>query len=273
MTNLQLAAFLSCPSLKRFQTLHTLRITEQFLTLNTSNYAPRSRDGRRTRRRCVTHRFDLTPLISQLCIVGGGGDYPMTTVEQPLQDKSNFGDSSWPLFSIYSDAAKHEDKEMVERWQKDAEGIVIFVSPRIGIHTSSHINWNALDRSILCRSCCAPCCDRPGPKTRHSGYLRILPWKHLSGSRRPERNTFIYSFPYSQTTSILSSEICCLGELPLVPELGHGPQLCFVGHIVTTMGTSISPSGSSCPVQSRKASANACILCQGHGQGAYFVGS
>ncbi|KAF8494148.1 hypothetical protein F5888DRAFT_674240 [Russula emetica] len=63
--------------------------------------------------------------------MGGGpggpddsGDYP----EQPLQDKSNFGDSSWPLFSIYSDAAKHEDKEMVERWHKDAEGIIFFTS-------------------------------------------------------------------------------------------------------------------------------------------------
>ncbi|KAF8494142.1 hypothetical protein F5888DRAFT_1617328, partial [Russula emetica] len=46
--------------------------------------------------------------------------------DQPLQGESNFGDSSQPLFSIYSDAAKHKDSEMVERWQKDAEGILIF---------------------------------------------------------------------------------------------------------------------------------------------------
>jgi hypothetical protein len=53
----------------------------------------------------------------------------MTTPNQPLQGESNFWDSSGPLFSIYSNAAKDEDKEMVEGWQKDAEGIVIFVSP------------------------------------------------------------------------------------------------------------------------------------------------
>lgn len=64
----------------------------------------------------------------------------MTTGNQSLQGESNIGDSSWPLFSIYSDAAKNEDSEMVVLWQKDAEGIVIFVSLRVGIHTSSHIN-------------------------------------------------------------------------------------------------------------------------------------
>jgi hypothetical protein len=46
-----------------------------------------------------------------------------------------------------------------------------------------------------------------------------------------------------------------------------------VGHNVTTMGTSISPSGSAYTVQSRKASANACILCRGRGQYAFSFGS
>jgi hypothetical protein len=48
---------------------------------------------------------------------------------QPTQGKFTFGDSSGRLFSIYSKAAKEEDDKMVERWQKDAEGILIFVSP------------------------------------------------------------------------------------------------------------------------------------------------
>lgn len=48
---------------------------------------------------------------------------------QPSQGKSTFGDSSGRLFSIYSKAAKEEDDKMVERWQKDAEGILIFVCP------------------------------------------------------------------------------------------------------------------------------------------------
>jgi hypothetical protein len=57
----------------------------------------------------------------------------MTTSNQPL---SNFGDSSGPLFSTYSKAADDEDNKVVERWQKDADGILIFVSPRVGIRLS-----------------------------------------------------------------------------------------------------------------------------------------
>ena len=85
---------------------------------------------------------------------------------------------------------------MVESWQKDADGILIFVSPRVGIRLSLHINRSTIDRSILRRSCCTPCCDSPGPQAEQSRYLRILPWQHLPGSRRPERNALIDSFPF-----------------------------------------------------------------------------
>ena len=190
--------------------------------------------------------FDLSPLISQLRTLDDDRDHSMTTSNQSFQGESNFWDSSGPLFSIYYNAAKDEDSKMVEGWQKDAEGIVIFVSPWVGIFTYLYINWIAIDRSILRRSCCAPCCYRPGPKTKQSGYLRILPRQHLPGSRRPELNAFIHSFPCRQT--IYSSEIRRLGEFSLVLELSHGPKLCFVGHIVTTMGSSISPYGSACTV-------------------------
>ena len=59
---------------------------------------------------------------------------------QPFQGESNFGDSSGPLFSIYSKAADDEDNKVVERWQKDADGILIFVSPRAAIHAAFCIN-------------------------------------------------------------------------------------------------------------------------------------
>jgi hypothetical protein len=249
--------------LKCFQTLYTLH-TQQLLTVNVSNHASRSRDGRRTgRARCVTRRFDLSPRIPQQCIVDDSRDHPTTTTNQPSQGASNFGDSSGQLFSMYSKAADEEDDKMVERWQKDADGILIFVSPRVAICLSLHINWNTIDRSILRCSRCPPRCYRPGPETKQSGYLRFLPRQHLSGSRRPKCNTLIYSFPRRQTSPILSSEIFRLGEHSLVLELGDECQLCFMGDIVTSMGTSISPSSSACSVQSRKASANACFLCRG----------
>ena len=177
-------------------------------------------------------------------------DDPVTTSNQPLQVESNFGDSSGPLFSIYTKAADDEDNKMVERWQKDADGILIFVSPRIGIRLSLLINWNIIDRFILCRSRCTPRRDSPGPQAEQSGYLRILPWQHLPGSCRPERNPLINSSSFRQTALILSFEIFRLGEFSLVLELGHEPQLCFVGDILTSMGTSLSPSISAFPVQS-----------------------
>lgn len=36
---------------------------------------------------------------------------------------------------MYSKLAEEEDNKMVDRWQKEAEGILIFVSPCVGIHT------------------------------------------------------------------------------------------------------------------------------------------
>ena len=53
------------------------------------------------------------------------------------QGEFSFGDSSGPLFSIYSKATEEEDKKMVKRWQKYADGVFIFVSPCLGIHTVS----------------------------------------------------------------------------------------------------------------------------------------
>jgi hypothetical protein len=48
--------------------------------------------------------------------------------DQQAEGETKFGDSSWPLFSIYSKNAEEEDIKMAERWQKDADGIILFVS-------------------------------------------------------------------------------------------------------------------------------------------------
>ena len=112
---------------------------------------------------------------------GGDGhrDRPQSIPNQPLQGEFNFGDSSGPLFSIYSKVAEEEDNKMVDRWQKDADGILIFVSPCISIHTSLRLKWNTIDWSILCCSRCASFCNRTGPEAKQSGYLCILSWEHL----------------------------------------------------------------------------------------------
>ena len=37
---------------------------------------------------------------------------------------------------MYSKFAEEEDNKMTDRWTKDADGILIFVSPHINIHTT-----------------------------------------------------------------------------------------------------------------------------------------
>ncbi|KAI0253408.1 hypothetical protein BJV78DRAFT_208802 [Lactifluus subvellereus] len=44
----------------------------------------------------------------------------------PDEERQKFADSSAPLFNMYRDMAKEEDNKMAERWQKDADGILIF---------------------------------------------------------------------------------------------------------------------------------------------------
>jgi len=53
---------------------------------------------------------------------------PPPVMIQSSQD-TNFGDSSGPLFSMYSKISEEEDNKMAGLWQKDAEEIIIFVSP------------------------------------------------------------------------------------------------------------------------------------------------
>jgi hypothetical protein len=101
-----------------------------------------------------------------MSITDGPHDHPESTPNQRLQGESNFGDSSGPFFSIYSKAAEDEDNKMVERWQKDADGILIFVSSRVAIHISCRINRNALDWFVLCCGRCATCRNRPGPQAK-----------------------------------------------------------------------------------------------------------
>jgi len=67
------------------------------------------------------------------------------------------GDSSDPLFTMYSQYAEDDDKNMTKRWTKDADGIIIFVRPE-----ANFMYWwgliNALNRllyslpSLLCSS-------------------------------------------------------------------------------------------------------------------------
>ena len=52
-----------------------------------------------------------------------------------LGDTQNeFYDASGPLFSLYSKMSEESNDNWAESYQKDAEGIVLFVSPRSCLH-------------------------------------------------------------------------------------------------------------------------------------------
>ena len=52
---------------------------------------------------------------------------PRSAYNQASQSKSDFVDSSGPIFSTYLEMAEEEDKKLAESWQADAEGILVFV--------------------------------------------------------------------------------------------------------------------------------------------------
>ena len=98
---------------------------------------------------------------------------------QSQNKSSTLGDSSWSLFSLYSEIATEEDDKKIERWQKDADGILVFVSHCIGILTAIRINSNTIDWFILYCCCCVVGRDRPRHKTEPPGHLRILSREYL----------------------------------------------------------------------------------------------
>ncbi len=45
----------------------------------------------------------------------------------PPSGEPDFGGSPAPLYSIYSKMKEEDDIKMAKRWQKDAQGIILFV--------------------------------------------------------------------------------------------------------------------------------------------------
>ena len=76
---------------------------------------------------------------------------------------------------MYQNMAEDEDNKMAERWQKDAEGILFFVS--FSFHTTLHISSRSIEWFILRRCCGIGHSDRPGPPA--PGYICILSREYL----------------------------------------------------------------------------------------------
>jgi hypothetical protein len=92
--------------------------------------------------------MNQTPLVHKpIWLEDGVGERPETTTLDPTRaassphqlygGTSSFSDGSGALFHMYVKISEEEDNKMVDRWQKDADGILIFVSLYIGFHTAS----------------------------------------------------------------------------------------------------------------------------------------
>lgn len=174
-------------------------------------------------------------------------------------ESSTLGDSSGMLFSLYSEIAMEEDDKKIERWQKDADGILVFVGHYVGILTAICIDSDTIDWFILCCCRCAAGRDHSRHKTKLPGHFRILSREHLP-SLFPHEH---FGYP-SLSDAILSPEIRCLGEFSLVHEPDYQSYLCSLGNVVTTMDTPLHQERSAKEVPSTRASAKACVLCSGH---------
>jgi len=193
----------------------------------------------------------------------GRHEQPQHQSTRPPQGESNFGDSSGPLFSLYSKIAEEDDNKMTDRWQKDADGILIFVSDHVAIPTAMYINCNTADRPIFCCRFRATRRVCPGSQAKSTTYLRILSRKHLSNSRqlKRQRTTYIPPFHYRHAAPVLSSEIRHLGEFTLVFEPGDQSYVCPFGDIVTSMVTSIYQTHPAIKMRPGEASTIARIFC------------
>jgi hypothetical protein len=118
----------------------------------------------------------------------------MCPVETDEETDRTFFDYSGPLCNMYSKTTEEEDNKMADRWQKDAYGILIFVSPYISLHAgAAATNTNTLDWFILhCRRGIRLGLDS-GPKAKFTRYLCILSLQHLSTSRRPKHISNIHT--------------------------------------------------------------------------------
>jgi hypothetical protein len=62
-------------------------------------------------------------------ITGCPHPVPRPVHNRSSQGQASFSDSSWPLFNIYNVMKEGEDEKVMDRSKKDADSILIFVSP------------------------------------------------------------------------------------------------------------------------------------------------
>jgi hypothetical protein len=76
---------------------------------------------------------------------------------------------------MYSKIAEDEDSQMAKRWQKDAQGIILFVGPHLSSRTTTaeYVNGKIVDRFIRRLRRCIDYSVGPGPQKKPPRYHRV----------------------------------------------------------------------------------------------------
>jgi hypothetical protein len=73
---------------------------------------------------------------SPTCTIDLPPSPPHPEEKQGQDHDPEFADTSAPLFVMYHRMTEDEDNQLADRWQKDAKGIIIFVSPQFTLHAT-----------------------------------------------------------------------------------------------------------------------------------------
>ena len=174
---------------------------------------------------------------------------------------------------MYLQLAGEEDKKMTENWKGDPDGILIFVSLQSTCDASTHIYSEVEDWFILRHRRGIGRSFRAGPQAKFTGHLSILPCKHLWNPRRFEWLPGHYSPHTSQSVHpIFSTNLCRMGQLTLVSQLGHQSHMRTFGDVLAAMGTSVHE-GHPDTIQPTQTSADSRVLCGGRRKPSPSMGS
>ncbi len=85
---------------------------------------------------------------------------------------------------MYLEMAAEEDRQRVENWKADADGMLIFV--RLFSNSMLRTDSIVIDRFIFCCCCIIGLGVDSGPSTESTGHLQLLSRKYLSDYFRPK---------------------------------------------------------------------------------------
>ena len=157
---------------------------------------------------------------------------------------------------MYLNRANDEDKEMVESWKEDANGMLTFVRRQNISHSFAYNVW-IIDWSILCRGRGIARVVRPKSFAEPTNNHKFLSRTYLSTT---EWDTAFHPVELIRPQSAIHDAwIGRLGQRALVLESGHEPDLRSLVHLTATVGASLSKGGLP-TLQPPQASAYSCVL-------------